>query len=145
MPSITIQIATAAKSVPPRALLREWAKSTLKAQQVRKNITLRVIDPDEMQTLNNTYRHKNKPTNVLSFHNDDEHYLGDIALCADVIATEAIDQEKTLEEHWAHMIVHGILHLLGYDHETAGEAAVMEKLEVNQLAQLGFNNPYETS
>lgn len=145
MPSITIQIATAATSVPPRALLRAWAKNTLKTQQARKSLTLRVIDPDEMQTLNRTYRHKDKPTNVLSFHNDDEDYLGDIALCAAVIATEATDQEKTLEEHWAHMVVHGILHLLGYDHETAGEAAVMEALEIEQLALLGFDNPYETS
>ena len=88
---------------------------------------------------------------MLSFHNDNDepgcpsHYLGDIALCAAVIAEEAIDQEKALHAHWAHMVVHGILHLLGYDHETAGEAQVMEALEIKQLALLGFDNPYETS
>jgi probable rRNA maturation factor len=101
--------------------------------------------------LNSTYRQKTGPTNVLSFPFDlpediqlDMPILGDIVVCADVVNREAQEQHKTLDVHWAHMIIHGVFHLLGYDHETDHDAEKMERLEINVMQSLGFNNPYET-
>jgi probable rRNA maturation factor len=128
-----------------------WAES---ARQVANNalVTLRVAAADEVQGLNRDYRGKDKPTNVLSFPSElpaellselDEPELGDIIICADVVAAEAAEQGKSLAAHWAHMVVHGMLHLQGYDHIEDVDAEKMEALEVEILSRLGFANPYE--
>jgi probable rRNA maturation factor len=99
------------------------------------------------RSLNAHYRHKDKPTNVLSFGGpgripDGRHFLGELVICAPVVAREARDQRKTLESHWAHMTVHGVLHLLGFDHEAESEAVKMAAREIQILDRLGFSDPY---
>jgi probable rRNA maturation factor len=132
--------------VPDAALVQQWAeKACLCDDQVVTSV--QIVSKDEMRELNNTWRGKNRPTNVLSFpmQSPDEidlKILGDLALCADVINTEAIQQHKPAQAHWAHMVVHGMLHLQGYDHIDEHQAEEMEALEIRILDQLGFDNPY---
>lgn len=153
MYEIIIQRAIVAKSLPTTIKFKHWVTTTLKNTVKNKipsaELTIRIVDKNEMTELNSTYRHKNKPTNVLSFPFDmpeecdeDTLILGDIVICAEVISEEAREQEKKLEAHWAHMVVHGTLHLLGYDHEKESDADIMESEEIKILAALGFNNPY---
>ncbi len=115
-------------------------------------LAIRVVGDDESRALNNDYRGKDKPTNVLSFPAElpemvlaelDERPLGDLVICAPVVAREADEQGKPLAAHWAHMTVHGMLHLLGHDHIEATDAAVMEPLEIAILARLGWDDPYD--
>ncbi len=113
----------------------------------KPELTVRLVDADESASLNATYRQKTGPTNVLSFpfvHPEQplDAYLGDLAICAELVTQEAQQQNKTAQAHWAHLTVHGILHLLGYDHEQEQEAEVMEHLEIQILADIGFVNPY---
>jgi probable rRNA maturation factor len=160
MYSIIIQLATDNKNVPKRSLLRKWAKCALSSKillrQAAENkfasaeITLRIVDTEEMVELNSTYRHKKGPTNVLSFPftmpkevDIAVPILGDLVICAEVVNREANEQHKLPEAHWAHMIGHGIFHLLGYDHETDKDAEIMEALETKMLQTLGFDGPYE--
>lgn len=106
-------------------------------------ITIRIVGSDESKNLNAIYRKKKYPTNVLSFLIDDAHHLiGDIVLCAPVIEEEARDQSKNLEAHYAHLIIHGALHLYGYDHENKKDAEIMEEKEIKILTKLGYKNPY---
>ena len=106
-------------------------------------ITIRIVDNNESINLNNIYRKKKYPTNVLSFLVDDEvHLIGDIVLCAPVIEKEALQQSKKLEAHYAHLIIHGALHLYGYDHENKKDADIMEAKEIKILTKLGYKNPY---
>jgi probable rRNA maturation factor len=110
-------------------------------------LSVRVVGKTASRSLNALYRRKHKPTNVLSFMGsgaapDGRHFLGELVICAAVVASEAAAQDKTLKAHWAHMTVHGILHLRGFDHESAAEAAKMEAAEVQILDRLGFSNPY---
>lgn len=106
-------------------------------------ITIRIVDNDESINLNNIYRKKKSPTNVLSFLVDDEvRLIGDIVLCAPVIQKEALEQSKKLEAHYAHLIIHGALHLYGYDHENNKDADIMEAKEIKILTKLGYKNPY---
>lgn len=106
-------------------------------------ITIRIVGSDESKNLNAMYRKKKYPTNVLSFLVDNAHHLiGDIVLCAPVIEQEALDQSKNLEAHYAHLIIHGALHLYGYDHENKKDAEIMEKKEIKILTKLGYKNPY---
>jgi len=105
---------------------------------------IRLVQEKESEQLNSEYRSKNKPTNVLSFTYDDlETYLGDIVICLPVVEREAQEQNKSFLHHLQHMIVHGLLHLLGYDHEQNGEAEQMEALEQIILAKFGIDNPYQ--
>ncbi len=136
--------------------LHHWIWTTLAAVGVKKKrraeITIRIVDEEESQHLNSTYRSKDKPTNVLSFPSElpdeilailDNKPLGDLVICMPVVLKEAVEQGKTSEEHFAHLVVHGLLHLLGYDHETSPEdAAEMEALEIQIMAVLGFDDPY---
>lgn len=149
MQPITIQYAVDKKLAPAKKLMCLWALQALAEMHCQKEVTIRIVEPDEMTTLNHQYRQKNYATNVLSFPADlpeaaKAHYpvLGDIVICADTVNREAVEQHKTAAEHWAHMIVHGVLHLLGHDHEKDDEAAIMEALEIKILKQLGFENPY---
>ncbi|WXU00074.1 MAG: Endoribonuclease YbeY [Catillopecten margaritatus gill symbiont] len=110
-------------------------------------LLIRLVDKNEIQDLNNTYRGKNQPTNVLSFPSDlpveiEEAILGDVVICIEVVREESKAQGKTFEHHLTHMAIHGVLHLLGYDHIENGEAETMENLEVRILDGLGINNPY---
>ena len=151
MHSIYIQLATDKTLAPKKSLLRKWAKQALNKKIESAEVTIRIVDREEMTTLNSTYRQKQGPTNVLSFPftlpeeiEIDIPILGDIVVCAEVVNHEAQEQQKSQESHWAHMIIHGVFHLLGYDHETDNDAAVMESLEIETMQALGFANPYET-
>jgi len=132
--------------IPDAALVQQWAdKACLSKDKVVTSV--RLVSNDEMRELNNTWRGKDRPTNVLSFpmQSPDEldvKILGDLALCAGVINTEARQQHKSAQAHWAHMLVHGMLHLQGYDHIDETLADEMEALEIRILDGLGFDNPY---
>lgn len=132
--------------VPDPSLLQAWAAAAY-LDDIPAVASMLVTTSDEIQQLNKQYRDKDKPTNVLSFPMDspegvDLTLLGDVVLCADVIRQEAQQQEKSEISHWAHMVVHGMLHLQGYDHIDNEEAEEMEQLEIKILHQLGFANPY---
>lgn len=150
MYQIVIQHAADKALAPKDALLRKWAKFALSKKIPAAEVTLRIVTIDEMAKLNLAYRHKQGPTNVLSFPfvvpediSVDIPILGDIVICAEVVNHEANEQGKSPSAHWAHMVVHGIFHLLGYDHETDQQAQVMETLEIETLNILGFPNPYD--
>ncbi len=137
------------KQTITRAKLRRWVQAALFAPA---ELTLRFVDADEGRTLNRDYRAKDYATNVLTFaYNDgeqiadDEPTRADIILCTDVLQTEALDQKKTLEEHTAHLVVHGVLHAQGYDHDDDHEALEMETLETEILAALGYADPYASA
>jgi probable rRNA maturation factor len=123
----------------PRHKVTRWIRHALDQDA---EITVRIVDADEGQTLNRDYRQKDYATNVLTFDYTQEPVTADLVLCAPVIAKEAKEQKKTLEEHYAHMIVHGTLHAQGWDHELDEDAEVMELRETDIMARLGFKNPY---
>jgi len=136
-------------TVPAPFLIKKWAKQALKKKSKNTELNIRIVNIIEITDLNVRYRHKQGATNVLSFPfdmpwdiYDEPSMLGDIVICADVVKEEAKAQGKLEEAHWAHMIVHGTLHLLGYDHEIESDAAIMESQEIHILAALGFENPY---
>jgi probable rRNA maturation factor len=149
--SIVIQLAADKKLIPKKSLMRKWAISALNKKMESAEITIRIVSSEEMTELNSTYRQKNGITNVLSFPftmpeavQIDVPILGDIVICAEVVNREAFEQKKSEEAHWAHMIIHGVFHLLGYDHETDHDAEIMEALEIEIMQSLGYANPYET-
>ena len=136
----TIQYASAADNIPSASQFRKWAKAALR---VDTEVTIRIVDAEEGQLLNNTYRGKDYATNVLTFPlTEDPYLMGDIIICAPVVAAEAKEQHKSLEAHYAHLTVHGILHLHGYDHETDAQAELMEGLETAIVTKLGYASPY---
>jgi len=139
--SLTVQYATADRDLPARPLLRRWVAVALETDAA---VTLRFIDAFEARTLNRTYRAKDYATNVLSFVYDAEYGVlcGDVALCVPVLKSEATAYGKSLVAHCAHLVVHGMLHLQGYNHEHAADAARMEARESAILVQLGFPDPY---
>ena len=146
--AVTVQNIAGGARVPEPALVRKWARSAL-ADDVRGELTVRIVDENESAALNSRYRGKKGATNVLSFPAEPpppgaEELLpfGDVVVCAGVVEREAREQGKPLAAHWAHMVVHGTLHLQGYDHERAKDATVMEARERALLAKLGFPDPY---
>lgn len=138
-----------AASIPEPQVLQKWADTVfLLLDLFDQEFTARFVGDDESRNLNHQYRGKDKPTNVLSFPFEsppgiEMPLLGDLVICAPVICREAAEQGKTVENHYAHMIVHGILHLLGYDHIDDAEAQEMEALEIRILAELGIDDPYQ--
>tara|TARA_R110002096_G_scaffold177599_4_gene354210 strand:+ start:393 stop:833 length:441 start_codon:yes stop_codon:yes gene_type:complete len=145
MIQVEVQYATSADGIPCEDTFRSWVgKVEVESTQ---EVALRIVDEAEMTQLNQQYRKKSGVTNVLSFPAElpdgvDVPFLGDIIICAPVVAREAADQGKLLDSHWAHMVVHGILHLQGYDHIDDAEAEQMESLEIKIMHLLGFANPY---
>lgn len=139
--SLSVQYACEAELVPTRAQFRRWAQRAL-LQDVQ--VALRIVDVEEGRELNRDYRGKDYATNVLTFTYDETSHplYGDIVICAPVVAREALEQHKELHAHYAHLVVHSMLHLQGYEHEDEQEAAEMEKLETAILAKLGYPDPY---
>ena len=134
--------------LPSDTQLRHWIETALRGQPADSQVSVRIVDVDEIADLNLRFRHQNKPTNVLSFPfvqgpGPTIPLLGDIIICADVVADEAVAQRKSLEAHWAHMLVHGTLHLLGYDHMEDEDAVTMETIESRILTGLGYAAPYQ--
>jgi len=134
--------------LPGAEQIRTWTRSVLSELGAQGAVCVRIVDRAESEQLNLQYRGRPRPTNVLSFPAElpeavaEEPCLGDIAVCAPIVDAEAGEQPKEPENHWAHMIVHGVLHLLGYDHQTHREADAMEALEVKILERFGISNPY---
>ena len=135
-----VQYATNSTDVPTRPQFRRWVKVALMQEA---EIVLRIVDEAEGYELNHQFRNKDYATNVLTFAYDDRQPLtGDIVLCAPIVSQEAQQQYKNLTAHYAHLTVHGILHLQGYDHIEEAEAVVMEQMETQILARLGYDDPY---
>ncbi len=144
---VDIQHVTDALDIPENRQFRKWARTALSVHDKDAELTIRIVDEEEVTELNRKWRKAKGPTNVLSFPYEDNNriadmLLGDIIICAPVIRREALEQKKSLESHWAHMVIHGTLHLLGYDHIKPEDAMKMESLEIRLLASLGYNNPY---
>jgi probable rRNA maturation factor len=151
MPSrpLELDVSYAARQpwVPSPRQLFGWATAALTPARRPWVLSVRIVGLARSRSLNARYRHKDKPTNVLSFSGagsapDGRHFLGEIVVCAPVVAREALAQAKSLESHWAHMTVHGVLHLLGFDHERELEAVKMASKEIQILDRLGFSDPY---
>ncbi|WP_129775197.1 rRNA maturation RNase YbeY [Peristeroidobacter soli] len=160
--AVTVQVASSRRGVPHARSLNRWAQAACAPYLPRDDrdlaLTIRVVGAAESRRLNRTWRAKDKPTNVLSFPAaalapgkngvptrfpaKEFSELGDLAICAPVVAREAKEQGKPAQAHWAHMVVHGVLHLLGFDHENDRDATAMEAREVKILAQFGYDNPY---
>ncbi|GJL72665.1 MAG: endoribonuclease YbeY [Nitrosomonas sp.] len=136
-----MQYALNAKGIPTIPQFKKWVKAALTQDA---DITIRIVEEHEGQELNNKFRGKKTATNVLTFFYDDILPLtGDIVLCAAVIKKEAQQQDKTLMAHYAHLTVHGVLHLQGYDHENDQDATIMEQIETNIVTGLGYDDPYQ--
>jgi probable rRNA maturation factor len=146
-PQVDIQNASDVAFTPSEQDFLNWVTIATHDKKPNAEVSIRIVDKLESQALNKQYRGIDKPTNVLSFPAEfpegvDIPFLGDIVICAPIVELEAKAQNKTLAAHWAHMIIHGVLHLLGCDHIEDDEAEVMEALEIQYLAQLGIASPY---
>ena len=152
--TVDVQIASDAGDLPDEEQLRQWVESALQASNESSaggfEISVRLVDENEIRELNKRYRQQDKATNVLSFPFDELdglpeesiRPLGDLVICAPVVTREASQQDKATLDHWAHMVIHGTLHLLGHDHEHEAQAAIMETFEMNILREFGIENPY---
>ncbi|WP_419421160.1 rRNA maturation RNase YbeY [Legionella sp. D16C41] len=147
---LDIQIACKSPLPITEDTIRSWVKLTLTEHNKIAELTLRFVEIVEITELNKLYRKKDKPTNVLAFPTNlpseiklDYPLLGDVIICPDVLEQESREQKITLKAHWAHIIIHGVLHLLGYDHIKEQEAYQMQTMEIKLLAKLGFANPYQ--
>ena len=145
--TVDVQYAMAVDGRPGEDTIRQWVLQALPEQKKEAELTVRIVDEAEITALNHRYRGKDGPTNVLSFPYEGipgvaTELLGDIVICAPVVASEAVAQHKPLDAHWAHIVVHGVLHLLGFDHQHDDHAHQMEAREAELLASLGYANPY---
>jgi probable rRNA maturation factor len=144
---LAVSYASRSPWAPSARLLRTWAEAAL-APSVRSLVlSVRIVGKARSRSLNSHYRHKDKPTNVLSFAGagvapDGRRFLGELVICAPLVALEARAQRKTLRAHCAHLTIHGVLHLLGFDHERAAQARKMAAREIQILDRLGFSDPY---
>ena len=155
--SVDLQVACDAPELPSQPEIEAWLQMALGESDVSATrdveVSIRVVDEEESQDLNKRFRGKDRSTNVLAFPagrsdstglpNDGPQLLGDLVICAPVVAREAAEQGKEPAAHWGHMLVHGLLHLLGFDHDSDAEAVRMESLEVSILAARGLENPYK--
>jgi probable rRNA maturation factor len=138
--NLAVQYAVSARGKPSRAQFRRWVREALEHDA---RLTLRIVGQKEGRALNGQYRHKDYATNVLTFVSHDKPpFEGDLALCAPVVSREARAQKKTVTAHYAHLTVHGVLHLQGYEHENDRDAQVMERRETQILSKLGYADPY---
>lgn len=147
MNQIEVQSNSKSNSQPDQVHIQQWVDAALEDFGEDVEIVVRIVDEQESADLNERYRHKQGPTNILSFPVEipegiDLNLLGDLVICAPVLEKEALEQRKALPDHWAHIVVHGVLHLLGYDHIEDGESEVMENKEITILNKLNINNPY---
>ena len=145
--AVDIQYAVTVDGMPEESEIRQWVLQTLPEQNKASELTIRVVDEAEITALNRQYRGKEGATNVLSFPYEAipgvaSDLLGDVVICAPVVVSESVVQNKPLDAHWAHMVIHGVLHLLGYDHHQDDEAHKMEVRETELLDSLGYANPY---
>ncbi len=145
---LDFQVISKSNKLPSQDQFQYWVDAVLKDDSQDSELVIRLIDEDEMTQFNQQYRNKKGSTNILSFPFDapegiESHLLGDLLICAPVVEREIQQQNKILEHHWAHMIVHGVLHLLGYDHSDDKEAEEMEALEIKILKIIKIDNPYE--
>lgn len=146
---LDIQSASSSEDAPDEQSIKRWVSAALHLKAGDTELSIRIVDEPEAKTLNETYRGASGPTNVLSFPFDEKTpeplpLIGDIVICAPVVAREAEEQNKALNAHWAHMIIHGVLHLLGYDHQNETDANLMESLETEIMQGLGFPPPYSS-
>jgi len=145
--AVEVQLAVDGEQLPSEGQLDAWAQAAWQGVEDDAEVVVRVTDEVESRRLNRDYRDKDRATNVLSFPYEPlpelgVHHVGDLVICAPVVEREAREQGKQREAHWAHMVVHGMLHLQGYDHETDADAGVMEALETDILTGLGYPAPY---
>ncbi|MDH5649136.1 MAG: rRNA maturation RNase YbeY [Gammaproteobacteria bacterium] len=146
-PELDVQYASECGDLPKESDIARWAEAALEGIKESIGISVRIVDEAESAELNRQYRNKSGPTNVLSFPFEDppgvkSEILGDLVICAPVVSREAQEQNKPEQAHWAHMVVHGIMHLRGYDHINDEDAGKMEKMETTILTRLGFDDPY---
>jgi len=150
---LDIQLVSGHDGIPGREQMQQWLDAALKDRHPDAEVVVRIVDEQESHDLNKQYRDQDKPTNVLSFpfeapavvQSDMERVLlGDLVICAPVVASEAMQQGKILDAHWAHILIHGALHLCGYDHQNDVQASEMETLETEIITGLGFSPPYES-
>lgn len=144
---LTIQHASVIKDCPSQDQIQSWTTLALDQTYKTTEITIRIVDEKESADLNQRYRNKSGSTNVLSFPYEREEgenpkLIGDIVICAPVVTQEATEQGKDILSHWAHMVIHGTLHLMGYDHINEHEAETMESIELGLMKKLGFADPY---
>jgi len=145
---LEVQRATAVAELPDDDAFQRWVDSAVQNADTQYSVVIRLVDEAESRELNHAYRHKDYATNVLSFPFEvpdfvDQSHLGDLVICAQVVVREASEQGKPPLDHWAHMVIHGMLHLQGYDHIEDSDAEQMEALEIRILQQLNICNPYE--
>jgi probable rRNA maturation factor len=144
---LDVSYASRSPWVPGARLLSKWAEAALVPIARPLVLSVRIVGKARSRNLNSRYRHKDKPTNVLSFAGagmapDGRSFLGELVICAPLVALEARAQDKTLRAHWAHLTIHGVLHLMGFDHERDTQARKMAAREIQILDRLGFSNPY---
>ncbi|MDG2036050.1 MAG: rRNA maturation RNase YbeY [Pseudomonadales bacterium] len=144
---VDIQMASASEEAPDPQSIERWIGAAIGDQRESTELSVRIVDAEEGQALNEQFRGSTGATNVLSFPFENESpeplpLIGDIVICAPVVAKEAREQNKALNAHWAHMMIHGVLHLLGYDHQNENDANLMESLETEIMQGLGFPPPY---
>ena len=144
------QYAVDSGDLPKAADIEAWVRAALAGRREHAQLTVRIVDNGEGTALNERWRGKQGPTNVLSFpvgglERIAPDLLGDVVICAPVVAREAREQHKALEAHWAHMVIHGTLHLLGFDHIDEEQAREMEGIETDVLHRLGYPDPYEAT
>jgi probable rRNA maturation factor len=146
---VTLQNRARDPQTPSKQQFQQWAQAALISPVAKTEVNIRLVKSAESAALNKKFRHKNGPTNILSFSyrpvpGEDTEMLGDLVICAELVAQEAQVENKAVLAHWAHLTVHGLLHLQGYDHEKSRDAAVMERLEADILQTLGFADPYHS-